>query len=130
MRRSESTRFSSASDDKVGGLPARSAASGSEQIKQRKNASARFSSVRRRAIPDARSQFWTARAMSDCSLRSRGSRFEAAAFHSLADERRVCSLVRPGQRRVILGARKSSAIPDARSKFLDCSPPAVPAPMR
>jgi hypothetical protein len=32
LRRSESTRFSSASDDKVGGFPARSAASGSEQI--------------------------------------------------------------------------------------------------
>jgi hypothetical protein len=31
LRRSESTRMSSASDDKVGGLPARSAASGSEQ---------------------------------------------------------------------------------------------------
>jgi hypothetical protein len=31
LRRSESTRMSSASNDKVGGLPARSAASGSEQ---------------------------------------------------------------------------------------------------
>jgi hypothetical protein len=31
LRRSELTRFSSASDDKVGGFPARSAASGSEQ---------------------------------------------------------------------------------------------------
>jgi hypothetical protein len=31
LRRNEPTRFSSASDDKVGGLPARSAASGSEQ---------------------------------------------------------------------------------------------------
>ena len=40
LRRSESTRFSSASDDKVGGFPARSAASGSEQIKQAKCASA------------------------------------------------------------------------------------------
>jgi hypothetical protein len=36
LRRSESTRFSSASDDKVGGFPARSAASGSEQVKQTK----------------------------------------------------------------------------------------------
>jgi hypothetical protein len=35
LRRSESTRFSSASDDKVGGFSTRSAASGSEQIKQR-----------------------------------------------------------------------------------------------
>jgi hypothetical protein len=36
LRRSESTRFSSTNDDKVGGLPARSTASGSEKIKQRK----------------------------------------------------------------------------------------------
>jgi hypothetical protein len=43
--------------------------------------------------------------MLDCSLRSRGSRLEAAAFPlSLADEERVCSFVRPGQRRAILGA--------------------------
>src|SRR5688500_16455339 len=45
-----------------------------------------------------------ARAMFDCSLRSRGSRSEAAAFLSHADEERVCSFVRPGQRRAILGA--------------------------
>jgi hypothetical protein len=43
-------------------------------IKQRKNASAHSSSVRRRAIPDARSWFWELlahRALFDCSLRSR-----------------------------------------------------------
>jgi hypothetical protein len=46
-----------------------------------------------------------ARAMFDCSLRSRGSRFVATAFLShFADEKRVCSFVRPGQRRAILGA--------------------------
>jgi hypothetical protein len=48
------TRFSSASDDKVGGFPARFAARGSEAIKRGKNVSAGFSSVRRRAISDAR----------------------------------------------------------------------------
>ena len=47
LRRSETTRFSSASDDKVGGFPARSAASGSEQSNRGKGASACFSSVRR-----------------------------------------------------------------------------------
>jgi hypothetical protein len=48
--------------------------------------------------------FGAARAMLDGSLCSQGSRPEAAAFHSLADEERVRSLVRPGQRRAILGA--------------------------
>jgi Protein of unknown function (DUF3039) len=43
--------------------------------------------------------------MLDCSLRSRGSRFEVAAFltHSQTGKR-VCSFARPGQRRAILGA--------------------------
>ena len=41
----------------------------------------------------------------DCSLRSRGSRFGSRCLPlSLADEKRVCSFVRPGQRRAILGA--------------------------
>ena len=43
--------------------------------------------------------------MSDCSLRSRGSRFDAAAFLSHSQTKSiVCSFVRPGQRRAILGA--------------------------
>ncbi|HEX5907468.1 MAG TPA: hypothetical protein VFY56_10665, partial [Propionibacteriaceae bacterium] len=46
LRRSEPTRFSSASDDKVGGFLARSAASGSEQSNRGKNASAHSSSAR------------------------------------------------------------------------------------
>jgi hypothetical protein len=46
-----------------------------------------------------------ARAVSHCSLRSRGSRSERRCLPlSLADDKRVRSLVRPGQRRAILGA--------------------------
>jgi hypothetical protein len=56
----------------------------------------------------------SARAVFDCSLRSRGSRWEAAAFLSHSQtKKRVCSFVRPGQRRAILGAVES-AISDAR----------------
>jgi hypothetical protein len=83
LRRSEPTRFSSASDDKVGGYPARSAASGSEQSKQRK---LRLRSLRRH-----------------CSLRSLGLALVSRCLpRSLADEERVCSLARPGQRRASL----------------------------
>jgi hypothetical protein len=49
--------------------------------------------------------------MFDCSLCSRGSRFEAAAFLSpWQTKKRVCSFVRPGQRRAILGAVVSAAV--------------------
>jgi hypothetical protein len=55
LRRSEPTRFSSASDDKVGGFLGAIRGERQRAIKHRKNASARSSSVRRRAIADARS---------------------------------------------------------------------------
>jgi hypothetical protein len=79
LRRSESTRFSSASDDKVSGFPARSAASGSEQSDRGKTP------------------------LVHCSLRSlRLALLSRCLPRSLADERRVCSLTRPGQRRTSL----------------------------
>ena len=60
--------------------------------------------------------FRAARAISDCSLRSRESRLGSRCLpRSLADEKRVCSFVRPGQRRARSWARLGSAIPDARS---------------
>jgi hypothetical protein len=50
LRRSELTRFSSASDDKVGGFLGAIRSERQRAIKQRKNAFARFSSAWRRAI--------------------------------------------------------------------------------
>jgi hypothetical protein len=61
--------------------------------------------------------FGAARAISHCSLRSRGSRLGSRCLpRSLADEKRVCSLVRPGQRRAILGALGSAYFVVARRR--------------
>ena len=56
---------------------------------QRKSASARFSSVRRARFPTLAAEFRAARAVFDCSLRSRGSRCEAAAFLSHSQTKSV-----------------------------------------
>ncbi len=51
-----------------------------------------------------------------CSLRSlRLALVSRCLPHSLADEKRVCSFARPGQRRASLAQHGGRAIPDARS---------------
>ena len=83
---------------------------------QTKSVSARLSSARRRAIRGS-----MARSVLDCSLRSLriapGSR---CLPRSLADEERVCSLARPGQRRAILVAADRARNPP---HFVRCRRP-------
>jgi hypothetical protein len=56
-----------------------------------------------------------ARAMFDCSLRSRGSRFGAASFLSHSQTKSVSARsFRPGQRRAILAPVESAAVVVAR----------------
>jgi hypothetical protein len=45
--------------------------------------------------------------------------------HSLADEKRVCSLARPGQRRASMAQRGGARFPDARSWQFPAGRPAA-----
>jgi hypothetical protein len=67
----------------------------------------------------------------DCSLRSlRLALVSRCLPHSLADEKHVCSLARPGQRRASLAQHGGRAISDARSwvdlGWVRARPPAQP----
>jgi hypothetical protein len=67
-----------------------------------------------------------ARAMFDCSLRSRGSRFGAASFLSHSQTKSVSARsFRPGQRRAILAPVESAAVVVARRGK---APPLTPPP--
>src|SRR4029453_273054 len=95
LRTSEPTRFSSGSDDKVGGFPARSTASGSEQLDRGENASARSLSMARSA---------------------RGGWRSLAAAFLPPRRRRACLLVRSSRTAARqAGSARRRAIPDARS---------------